>query len=232
MTKTKLLLGVAALVLAAGLSACYPPEDDSASAATDSGATATTTATTNQAAADASAQARADAGAAASEADEVVGPGPGQPTVAAAQAMDETAQRAIPSARLASETQTGTVTGFTMGDYFYVNGTANGRDASWSLDGVDSDGLHEFLIAHQGRPLTLSVETHRVWVSEGGMYRDSHRITAARAGDLTSAAWWARVSRDPAEQARWRRAVECTLSSGVEPPPEDADCPALLARRA
>ena len=112
---------------------------------------------------------------------------------------------------LRSETTTAVFTGWDIGDYVWARLKIEGRDGFGAWSGPSPIDL--FLDAHVGKPIAVRIDTILADVPEAGGKIEVPRITAARIGDLTAAAWWASLS--PRQQQRAR----IGLAGAIEPRP-------------
>ena len=108
-----------------------------------------------------------------------------------------------PDRLLRSETVAGRLVGWEMGDYLWARIAVRGRTIG-AQPGPDPIG--PFLEAHRGRPLTIRIDTVSTYVPEAGGMTEIARITGARAGPVTAAGWWRRLS--PAQRRAVRRRFE------------------------
>lgn len=112
---------------------------------------------------------------------------------------------------LRSETTTAVFTGWDVGDYVWARLKIEGRDEFGAWSGPSPIDL--FLNAHVGRPIAVTIDTILTDVPEAGGKIEVPRITAARVGDLTAAAWWASLSPEQRQDAR------IGLAGALEPRP-------------
>jgi len=109
-----------------------------------------------------------------------------------------------PDRLLRSETVTGRLAGWEMGDYLWARIAVRGRGTLGARPGPDPVG--PFLEAHRGRPLTIRIDTVSTFIPEAGGMTEIARIGAARDGRVTAQAWWRRLS--PAQRRAARRRFE------------------------
>ncbi|MEA3031919.1 MAG: hypothetical protein QOG13_3244 [Sphingomonadales bacterium] len=111
-----------------------------------------------------------------------------------------------PDRVIRTETVTGRLTGWEMGDYLWARISVRG-----SVDGAQPgpDPIGPFLEAHRGRPLTITIATVSTWVPEAGGMTEIRRITGAREGRVTALAWWRSLT--PARRRAARRAFEAAI---------------------
>jgi hypothetical protein len=112
---------------------------------------------------------------------------------------------------LRSETTTAVFTGWDIGDYVWARLKIEGRDEFGAWSGPSPIDL--FLDAHVGKPLAVTIDTTLTDVPEAGGRIEVPRITAARIGNLTAAAWWASLSPEQQKDAR------IGLAGALEPRP-------------
>jgi len=112
---------------------------------------------------------------------------------------------------LRSETTTAVFTGWDIGDYVWARLKIEGRDEFGAWSGPSPIDL--FLDAHVGKPIVVRIDTILTDVPEAGGKIELPRITAARIGDLTAAAWWASLSPGQRQDAR------IGLAGALEPRP-------------
>jgi hypothetical protein len=100
---------------------------------------------------------------------------------------------------IATRTVRGTLKGFEVGDYTHAVITLeNGKEESYFIGGM---GVDYFLALHKGEPLVITYQIVDSYIPEAGGRQRIERISGARAGRETSAAWWRRVrARSSVEQ--------------------------------
>ena len=170
-----------ALIAAALLTACRPPDRNAPDTATPSATAQATQATAN---ADASA---APAATAASADTAAIAGGSGAATQAA------------------GNTVSITPTGLEMGDLFHITTREGGENSDLTVDSTDS--LLPFLLAHRGQ--TIQATLRRVpagSTDEQGLPQQA-MITDASLNGQTAAQWWS--SRSATERRRWSHEAEC-----------------------
>lgn len=113
---------------------------------------------------------------------------------------------APPERLLRSETLSGRLVGWEMGDYLWAQ-LAVGRARRSAQPGPDPIG--PFLEAHRGRTLTIRIDTVSTYVPEAGAMTEIARIGAARDGRVTAQRWWRRLTPAGrrAAQRRFERAI-------------------------
>lgn len=112
-----------------------------------------------------------------------------------------------PDRVLRTETVSGRLAGWEMGDYLWAQISVRGRAPEGAQPGPDPIG--PFLQAHRGRPLTLQIATVSTYVPEAGGMTEIRRITAAREGRVTAQAWWRGLS--PGQRRAVRRRFEAAI---------------------
>lgn len=100
---------------------------------------------------------------------------------------------------LSTRTVRGTLKGFEVGDYVHaVIRLENGKEESYFIGGM---GVDYFLALHKDEPLVITYQVVDSYIPESGGRMRIERISGARAGRETSAAWWRRVrARNSVEQ--------------------------------
>jgi hypothetical protein len=89
---------------------------------------------------------------------------------------------------ISTRTVKGSLKGFEVGDYVHaVIKLQNGKEDSYF---IGSPGLDYFLALHKGEPLTLTYQVVDSYIEEAGGVQRIERLSGARAGRLTYAAWW------------------------------------------
>lgn len=89
---------------------------------------------------------------------------------------------------ISTRTVIGTLKGFEVGDYVHaVINLQNGKEESYF---IGSPGLDYFLALHKGEPMTLTYQVVDSYIEEAGGVQRIERLSGARTGKLTSAAWW------------------------------------------
>jgi hypothetical protein len=111
-----------------------------------------------------------------------------------------------PDRLLRSETVTGRLVGWEMGDYLWAT-IAVRRSRRSAQPGPDPIG--PFLEAHRGRPLTIRIDTVSTYIPEAGGMTEIARIAGAREGRVTAQLWWRRLS--PAQRRVARRRFEAAI---------------------
>jgi hypothetical protein len=113
-----------------------------------------------------------------------------------------------PDQVLRTETATGTLRAWELGDYLWARIEIEGRGRSGMRIGEDPIG--PFLEAHRGRPLTLTLQLASVYIPEAGGRDIVTRIVGARIGRLTARAWWRRLTpaQRRAARTRFERAIQ------------------------
>lgn len=92
---------------------------------------------------------------------------------------------------ISTRTVRGTLKGFEVGDYVHaVIKLENGKEDSYF---IGSPGLDYFLALHKDEPLVLTVQVVDSYIPEAGGRQRIDRVSGARAGRLTSAAWWRKM---------------------------------------
>ena len=109
-----------------------------------------------------------------------------------------------PDRVLRTETVSGRLAGWEMGDYLWAQLRVGNRAVESAQPGPDPIG--PFLEAHRGRPLTITVATVSTYIPEAGGMTEIRRITAAREGRVTAQLWWRRLT--PTQRRRAQRAFE------------------------
>ena len=109
-----------------------------------------------------------------------------------------------PDRVLRTETVSGRLAGWEMGDYLWAQLRVGNRAVEGAQPGPDPIG--PFLEAHRGRPLTITVATVSTYIPEAGGMTEIRRITAAREGRVTAQLWWRRLT--PAQRRRAQGAFE------------------------
>lgn len=105
-----------------------------------------------------------------------------QPTARPAQKRDKL---------IATKSVTGTLKGFEVGDYQHAVITlANGKEESYFIGPM---GLTFFLALHKGETLVLTYQVVDSYIPEAGGTERIERLSGARAGKLTYAAWWRKM---------------------------------------
>lgn len=96
--------------------------------------------------------------------------------------------------------------GWERGDYLWAN-FVGGRGARLTAM-VQQDPIGQFLEAHRGRPVTITIQTVRTTLPEAGR-TTIQRVTGARNAAGTARAWWRRLSpaQRSAAQQRFERAA-------------------------
>ena len=112
-----------------------------------------------------------------------------------------------PDRLLRSETVTGRLVGWEMGDYLWARIAVRGRETLGAQPGPDPIG--PFLEAHRGRPLTIRIDTVSTYVPEAGGMTAIVRIGAARDGRVTAQLWWRRLT--PAQRRAAQRRFEAAI---------------------
>lgn len=89
---------------------------------------------------------------------------------------------------IATKSITGTLKGFEVGDYTHaVIKLANGKEKTFF---IGSAGVDYFLALHKGESLVLTYQIVDAYIPEAGGKMRIERLSGAKAGTLTSAAWW------------------------------------------
>lgn len=89
---------------------------------------------------------------------------------------------------VATKSASGTLKGFEVGDYMHaVIKLTNGSEASYF---IGQPGLDYFLAEHKDKPLVLTYQIVDSYIPEAGGSQRIERLSGARAGALTYAAWW------------------------------------------
>lgn len=92
---------------------------------------------------------------------------------------------------IATRSATGTLKGFEVGDYVHaVIKLANGKENSYF---IGAQGLDYFLALHKNQPLVLTYQIVDSYIPEAGGTERIERLSGARAGKLTYAAWWKKM---------------------------------------
>jgi ribosomal protein L21E len=92
---------------------------------------------------------------------------------------------------IATRNVTGTLKGFEVGDYVHaVINLAKGKENSYF---IGSPGLDYFLALHKGESLALTYQIVDSYIEEAGGVQRIERLSGARAGNLTYAAWWKKM---------------------------------------
>lgn len=92
---------------------------------------------------------------------------------------------------IATKSVSGTLKGFEVGDYQHAVITlANGKEKSYFIGGM---GLPYFLALHKDEPLVLTYQVVDSYIPEAGGTERIERLSGARAGKLTYAAWWRKM---------------------------------------
>ena len=112
-----------------------------------------------------------------------------------------------PDRVLRTETVTGRLTGWEMGDYLWAQIAVRGREQIGAQPGREPIG--PFLQAHRGRPLTITIQTVSTYIPEAGGVTEIQRITGARDGRVTAQAWWRGLS--PTQRRVARRRFEAAI---------------------
>ena len=115
-------------------------------------------------------------------------------------------QRA-PDRVLRTETVTGRLAGWEMGDYLWAQIAVRGREQIGAQPGREPIG--PFLQAHRGRPLTITIQTVSTYIPEAGGVTEIQRITGARDGRVTAQTWWRGLS--PVQRRVARRRFEAAI---------------------
>lgn len=85
----------------------------------------------------------------------------------------------------------GKLKGFEVGDYTHAVITLdNGKEESFF---IGTFGLDYFLAQHKDEPLVLTYQIVDSYIPEAGGVQRIDRLSSARAGTLTSAAWWKKM---------------------------------------
>ncbi|HYI48348.1 MAG TPA: hypothetical protein VEX35_07790 [Allosphingosinicella sp.] len=102
-----------------------------------------------------------------------------------------------------TETTTVAFAGWERGDYLWANfvGTRGARFSAM----VERDPIGQFLQAHRGSPVTVTIQTVRTTLPEAGR-TTIRRVTGARNRAGTAQAWWRRLS--PAQRRAAQRRFE------------------------
>ncbi|MDX6693979.1 MAG: hypothetical protein QOF02_1582 [Blastocatellia bacterium] len=89
---------------------------------------------------------------------------------------------------ISTRTVKGSLKGFEVGDYMHaVIKLQSGKEDSYF---IGSPGLDYFLALHKGEPLTLTYQVVDSYIEQAGGVQRINRLSGARAGKLTHAAWW------------------------------------------
>lgn len=89
---------------------------------------------------------------------------------------------------IATRSATGTLKGFEVGDYTHaVINLANGKENSYF---ISQPGLDYFLAVHKDQSMVLTYQIVDSYIPEAGGTQRIERLSGARAGKLTYAAWW------------------------------------------
>jgi hypothetical protein len=89
---------------------------------------------------------------------------------------------------IGTRSATGTLKGFEVGDYTHaVINLANGKENSYF---IGPPGLDYFLALHKGETLVLTYQIVDSYIPEAGGTQRIERLSGARAGKTTYAAWW------------------------------------------
>lgn len=89
---------------------------------------------------------------------------------------------------IATKSITGTLKGFEVGDYTHaVIKLASGKEKSFF---IGSAGVDYFLALHKGEQLVLTYQIVDAYIPEAGGKMRIERLSGAKAGTLSSAAWW------------------------------------------
>jgi hypothetical protein len=92
---------------------------------------------------------------------------------------------------IATRSATGTLKGFEVGDYQHaVINLANGEEKSFFIGEV---GLPYFLALNKNATLTLTYQVVDSYIEEAGGVQRIERLSGARAGKQTYAAWWRKM---------------------------------------
>lgn len=92
---------------------------------------------------------------------------------------------------IATKTIKGKLKGFEVGDYVHAVITLNnGKEESYF---IGTFGLDYFLAQHKDEPLVLTYQIVDSYIPEAGGVQRIERLSSARAGTLTSAAWWKKM---------------------------------------
>lgn len=114
-------------------------------------------------------------------------------SVSANQALNSTNAALVNSAQrrdrvIATRSVTGKLKGFEVGDYTHaVINLANGRENSYF---IGPPGLDYFLALHKDEQMVLTYQIVDSYIPEAGGRQRIERLSGARAGRLTYAAWW------------------------------------------
>ena len=92
---------------------------------------------------------------------------------------------------IATKTVKGTLKGFEVGDYQHaVIKLEDGKEASYLIGEI---GLPYFLALHKDEPLVLTYKIVDSYIQGDGGTERIERLSGARAGNITYAAWWKKM---------------------------------------
>ncbi len=92
---------------------------------------------------------------------------------------------------IATRSANATLKGFEVGDYVHaVFNLANGKENSFF---IGPPGLDYFLALHKDESMVLTYQVVDSYIPEAGGTQRIERLTGARAGKLTYAAWWKKM---------------------------------------
>ena len=98
-----------------------------------------------------------------------------------------------PDKVIATKSIKGKLVGFESGDYLHaVIQKSDGKKQGFF---IRPPGLEYFLVLHKGEPLELTYQVVDSYIPEAGGVERIERLTAAKAGALTYAAWWASTKK-------------------------------------
>jgi hypothetical protein len=107
----------------------------------------------------------------------------------------------------------GSFSKFEVGDYTHVVIKKNdGKETSFWL-GSNGEVLMKFLVAHKGKPLSLTYQVVKSYIPEAGGYQTIERLIDARSDGETAAQWWRRIKADPAARKKIEQETEKLLGS-------------------
>ena len=98
-----------------------------------------------------------------------------------------------PDKVIATKTVNGKFLGFESADYLHaVIEKADGKKQGFF---IGPPAMEYFLVLHLGEQLTLTYQVVDSYIPEAGGVERIERLTAAKAGTLTYAAWWASTKK-------------------------------------